>query len=267
MTSTVGDRPIDRGLADRLVSAVGQLGGGMPVDLEQIAHALGASEIVRTSMVEDGRTTWDAGRPRIELRNDRSAQRNRFTLAHEIGHILIARDETVARRKHQLEGDDVEKLCDWIAASILMPRRWIAEYARRDRYNLSMLRLIANKADVSMSAAAVRLAEVSNRTCTLLRWQRSPKRWLVIGQAAVPREYSGGIQATPETSFLFDGLPNRRDTWREIALEAGDATLAANAHLDRSGATCISLLTSLRPVLSRTSSASRWPHARQDWLR
>lgn len=242
------ERPIERGLADRLVSAVDELGGGVPVDLQQIADALGVSQIARTSMVEDGRTTWDDGRPRIELRSDRSAQRSRFTLAHEIGHILIARDETVARRTHQLEGDDVEKLCDWIAASILMPRRWIAEYARRDRYNLSLLRLIANKADVSLSAAAVRLAEVSERTCVLLRWQRSPKRWLVIGQAAVPVEYSGGIQATPGTSSVLDGLPNRRDSWHEITLEAGDTTLAATAHLDRSGATCISLLTSLRPV-------------------
>lgn len=240
------DRPFERGLADRLVRAVDELGVGMPVDLELIANALGVSEIVRTPMVEDGRTTWDHGRPRIELREDRSEQRSRFTLAHEIGHILIARDETVARRTHQLEGDDIETLCDWIAASILMPRRWIVQFARRDRYNLSNLRLVANKANVSMSAAAVRLAEVSDRTCVLLRWQRSPKRWLVIGQAAVPKEYSGGIQATPETSAVLDGLPNRRDSWREITLEAGDTTLAATAQLDRSGATCISLLTSLR---------------------
>ena len=244
----MADRPIERGLADRLVSAVGQLGGGVPVDLEQLARALGVSETVRTSMVEDGRTTWVGGRPRIELRGDRSPQRSRFTLAHEIGHILIARDETVARRTHQLEGDDVEKLCDWIAASILMPRSWIADYARRDQYNLSLLRLISNKADVSLSAAAVRLAEVTDRTCMLLRWQRGPSRWLVIGQAAVPRQYSGGLHATPETSAVFDKLPNRRDSWREITLESGESTLLAAAHVDRSGSTCVSLLTSLRPL-------------------
>lgn len=121
------------------MNAVAELGGAVPVDLERITEALGVTEVVRTPMVEDGRTTWGGGRPSIELRGDRSAQRSRFTLAHEIGHILIARDEAVARRTHQLEGDDVEKLCDWIAASILMPRRWIAQYARRDRYNLSVL--------------------------------------------------------------------------------------------------------------------------------
>lgn len=168
--------------------------------------ALGVSEIVRTSMIEDGRTTWTAGRPRIELRADRSLQRSRFTLAHEIGHLLIARDDSVARRTHALEGDDVEKLCDWIAASILIPRQWIAMFARRDRYDLSLLRLIANKADVSLSAAAVRLAEVSDRTCVLLRWQRAPTRWVVIGQAAV-RNLSSNLRRSVRVSSV------RRSRW------------------------------------------------------
>jgi hypothetical protein len=169
-------------------------------------------------------------------------------LAHEIGHILIAHDQKVARRTRDLHEDDVEKLCDWIAASILMPRRWIAGYARRDRYDLSLLRLIAHKADVSMSAAAVRMAEVSRRTCVLLRWQRSTTRWLVVGQAAVPREYSGNLRATSYTNAILDRLPNRRDSWREITFDASDVTLVATAHLDRADSTCVSLLTSLRSL-------------------
>lgn len=238
---------MERGLADRLVSTVDRLNGDVPVDLERLAHELGVQEIVRTSMVEDGRTTWIDGRPRIELRSDRPHQRSRFTLAHELGHILIARDERVARRTHALESDEVETLCDWIAASILMPRQWVSRYAPREKYNLSLLRVIANKADVSLSAAAVRLAEVSGRTCVLLRWQRTPQRWLVIGQAAVPRQFSGGLQATPETTAALDALPNRRDIWQEITLDAGGVALAATAHVDRSGSTCLTLLTSLRP--------------------
>jgi hypothetical protein len=206
------------------------------------------TDIVSTIMTEDGRTTWNGGRPQIELRADRPASRNRFTLAHEIGHILIAQDEPVARRTHGLEHDDIEKLCDWIAASILMPRHWISIYARRERYNLSLLRLIAHRANVSLAAAAVRLAEVSDRTCILLRWQRAPSRWVVVGQAAVPRQCSGGLQATPETSGEFDNLPNRHDLWREITMEAGGVRLLGYAHIDRSGTTCMTLFTSLVPV-------------------
>lgn len=144
------ERAVERGLADRLARAVERIVGPVPVDLEQLADSLGVTDIVSTNMTEDGRTTWNRGRPRIELRADRPASRNRFTLAHEIGHILIAQDETVARRTHRLEHDDIEKLCDWVAASILMPRGWISVYARRERYNLSLLRLIAHRANVSL---------------------------------------------------------------------------------------------------------------------
>lgn len=239
---------MERGLADRLARAIEPLGGPVPVDLARLAERLGVTEIASTDMTEDGRTTWAAGRPRIELRADRSAARTRFTLAHEIGHILVAQDEGVARRTHALEHNDVEKVCDWVAASILMPRDWMVTFAKRDSYNLSLLRQIAHRADVSLSAAAVLLAEVSNRTCILLRWQRAPSRWVVMGQAAVPREYAVGLQATPETSAGLDTLPSRRDLWRDIALEADGVPLAGRAHVDRSGTTCLMLLTSLTPV-------------------
>ncbi len=239
---------MERGLADRLARAVEGIVGPVPIDLEQLAKSLGVTDIISTNMTEDGRTTWNRGRPRIELRADRPASRNRFTLAHEVGHILIAQDETVARRTHRLEHDDIEKLCDWIAASILMPRHWISTYARRERYNLSLLRLVAHRANVSLAAAAVRLAEVSDRTCILLRWQRAPSRWVVVGQAAVPRQCSGDLQATPETSRELDDLPNRRDLWREITLESDGVRLLGHAHIDRSGTTCMTLFTSLVPM-------------------
>lgn len=235
-----------RGLAQRLAKAVEALGGTVPVDLERIADQLGVAEIRRVKMVEDGRTTWTNGRPRIELREDRPLDRSRFTLAHEIGHVLVAHDESVARRTQSLDNDDLEIVCDWIAASILMPRSWIARYAEREQFNLSFIRLIANRASVSMSAAAVRIAEVSGRTCVLLRWQRAPSRWLIVGQAAVPRRYVGVLEATPETTCLLDALASRRDTWCELGLVAGGTHLGATAHVDRSGLTCMTLITELR---------------------
>jgi hypothetical protein len=171
-------------------------------------------------------------------------------LAHEIGHILISQDESVARRTSGLKHDDIERLCDWIAASILMPRQWISRDALGGRFDLSLLRLVAHRADVSMAAAAVRLAEVSGRTCMLLRWQRGPSRWLVVSQAAVPPPFSGGLQATLETNAEFDSLPSRRDVWRELSLETETARLHGAAHVDRSGNTCLTLFTSLAPMQS-----------------
>jgi len=237
---------IERGLGERIARAVRDLAGPMPVDLEKLAASLGVTEIRYTDLTEDGRTSWTRGRPRVELRADRPPTRSRFTLAHEIGHILIDSDESVAHRTHGLAHDDIETLCDWIAASILMPRDWIQPYADRDRYTLSSLRMVAHKAGVSLSAAAVRLAEVGGRTCMLLRWQRAPTRWVVIGQAAVPARFAGTLQATTQTTAILESLPNRRDLWHELTLTAGSTALVGNAHVDRSGKTCMTLFTSLR---------------------
>ena len=247
-TSAVSEPRIPRVLADKLARfACQQVNFDMPVDLSKIAASLGVIEILDTELIEDGRTIWVDGKPRIELRADRPATRKRFTLAHEIGHILLERDQSVVRRTQGLDRNGVETLCDWTAASILMPRAWVQRYAERDHYNLSLLRLVAHRADVSLSAAAVRLAEVGGRTCILLRFQRAPKRWVVVGHAAVPTEYRGTIKIPRETSLLIDGLWNRRDTWLDVELTVGGRPLLAHAHLDRSGETCVALVTSLKP--------------------
>ena len=243
----MSDRPLARGLGERIAITVEQLGGAVPVDLETLARDLGVREIRTTRMTEDGRTTWTDGQPLIELRPDRPAERRRFTLAHEIGHILISQDRTIVRRTAgaNLAADDIEVLCDWIAASILMPRAWIEPYAFRERYSLSLLRRVAHAAGVSMSAAAVRVAEVGGRTCALLRWKRTDARWVVVGQAAMPPRYAGSIEATSETAQFLDGLPHRRDTWCELSITAGGISLGGVAHADRSRDTCMTLLTTL----------------------
>ena len=246
-TSPVTERRIPRGWAENLAQLAGrQADPTMPVDLVQIAETLGVTDIVTTHMTEDGRTTWINGAPRIDLRADRPETRRRFTLAHEIAHVLIEQDQTVVRRTHALDHDDVETLCDWIAASILMPRSWMRSFITREHYNLSLIRLIAHRADVSLSAAAVRLREVGGRTCALLRLQRTAKQWLIVGNAGVPLEYHGRLQITPESSTVIDHLTSRRDTWLDLTLAASGNVLHVHAHLDRSGDTGLALITSFR---------------------
>ena len=245
----MADSRIQKGLAESLARlAAPRERFDVPVDLPKLARSLGVTEIVMTELTEDGRTTWSDRGPRIELRADRPETRTRFTLAHEIAHVLVERDQTVARRTRGLDHDEIETLCDWIAASILMPRDWVQRFAERPEYNLSLVRLVAQRADVSLSAAAVRLAEVGRRTCMLLRLQRAQKRWVVVGHAAVPREYHGTLELTPEASSLIDELVDRRDTWQELMLTASGQSLRAHAHVDRSGETCLALVVALDPV-------------------
>ena len=217
----------------------------VPIDLLELARALGVSSVRETSMIEDGRTTWNGGTPSIELRQDRPPTRKRFTLAHEIAHVLLEARQTVAHRGLSFTHDDIETLCDQVAAALLMPRTWISQYASRDRLNLSLIRLVAHRADVSLAAAAVRMAEVSGRTCMLLRLQRAPTRWVVVGHAAVPIDIHGRLELAPESSELFDKLPGGRDSWQQLALETPRGRLGSHAHVDKAGNTSLALITSL----------------------
>lgn len=246
----MADRGLPRGLAENLAHYVAkdsQL--KVPVDLIKLADRLGVHGVSEATMVEDGRTTWIDGVPSIALRRDRPPDRKRFTLAHEIAHILIESKHTVAHRTFRLTHDDIETLCDQVAAAILMPRSWIERYANRDRFNLSLIRLVAHRAQVSHAAAAVRITEVSGRTCILLRLQRAPKRWVVVGHAAVPLDIHGQIELAPETSELFDDLPARRDSWQVLSLRTPRGSLEGHAHVDKAGKTCLALITSLNRAI------------------
>ena len=77
--------------------------GPPPVDVERLARQLGVDEIVRAPLVEDGRLERRRGSTRIRLRNDISHQRMRFTIAHELGHLLLSdpASDLVARRRHR----------------------------------------------------------------------------------------------------------------------------------------------------------------------
>lgn len=240
------ERKLPRGLAENLAHFVSRdLHLEVPVDLMVLASVLGVSSVRETAIIEDGRTIWHDGIPAIEIRQDRPKSRKRFTLAHEIAHVLIEVKQTVAHRSFSFTHDNIETLCDQVAAALLMPRDWISQYSGRSQFNLSQIRLIAHRADVSLAAATVRLAQVSGRTCMLLRLQRAPTRWVIIGHAAVPVDIHGQLELPPETSQLFDDLRKGRDTWQELILESPRGRLQAHAHVDRTGSTSLALITSL----------------------
>ncbi len=96
-----------------------------PIDLETLAARMGIDQILDTDMVEDGRLVQSSDRAVVHLRRNLNLRRRRFTLAHELAHRVLAHPQApaVAYRRAG-DGGDEERLCDQIAASILMPHDW-----------------------------------------------------------------------------------------------------------------------------------------------
>jgi len=102
--------------------------------------------------------------------------RRRFTLAHEVGHLILAAEFggpiTCARDQ------SLEKACDAVAAELLMPAEEVVPFVKRQgESSPEKLRLIAEAFGVSLHAAALRVHE------DFKLWRRSIGLWHFQGSA------------------------------------------------------------------------------------
>jgi Zn-dependent peptidase ImmA (M78 family) len=83
--------------------------------------------------------------PTITISNSITAERKRFTLAHELGHILLSIDDNL----------DYEKVCDRFASAFLMPRRILWETLGKSRSSISIAELISLKKIFGVSILSI----------------------------------------------------------------------------------------------------------------
>jgi Zn-dependent peptidase ImmA (M78 family) len=103
-----------------------------------------------------GATTWRKGLWRIRINASEPHTRMRFTVAHEIKHVLdaslddviYARVPTAARERH------IEAICNHFAANVLMPRVWLKRLWFGGHQDVADL---AWRFDVSQEAMRIRL--------------------------------------------------------------------------------------------------------------
>ena len=92
--------------------------------------------------------------PLIVLLNDIDGERQRFTIAHELGHLVLnVKDNNL----------NEEKMCNKFASSLLMPKGAVIHEFGLSRNNLSFyeLRVFKNEYKVSMAAILYRLKELN----------------------------------------------------------------------------------------------------------
>lgn len=204
------------------------------IDLELLATRMGVVQIREADMAEDGRLEQDGRRAIIFLRSGLGRGRQRFTLAHELAHRALIHPNAPAVAYRRIgDSDNEERLCDEVAAALLMPRHWMRSLTARPQ-NLSTLRYIAHYAQVSLSAALVRSREVNHWRSSLLRFSFEQDKWRLQGASGVPAEWHRSIRSAPSTHDYLKGLPNRRDTECRLPLRADDCEFGAPCQIDRS---------------------------------
>lgn len=222
----------------------------VPVDLQLVAGAVGVRAVNEVEMIEDGRVRWTEDGPVIEINPSRPADRQRFTLAHELAHVALGsgNGEISYRGAPRVTELDEERLCDAIAAALLMPAPWIVDTVGRwhKGFDLNLVRLVAGKARVSMSAAAARITDVTGELCALVRWTRVKDTWVCSYRSALPIEqFDKRIRMSSEAATSVSQASRSTTTWGEVVLLFDDARFVAHVQLSLDARGCLMLITSL----------------------
>jgi hypothetical protein len=164
--------------ATRLLALTGTTDGPVP---EAIITELPRIAVRHVgNLISSGASAWDHGQWQIRINAAEPLSRQRFTLAHELKHILDASHEDAiyehlpagpARERH------IEAVCDHFAASLLMSRAWVKKSWYAGTQDLAAL---AWHFEVSQQAMLIRLQAIGlvDPLPRCVDWQR-------IGSVAV----------------------------------------------------------------------------------
>ncbi len=131
-----------------------------PAVPEQVISGLPRIEVRRLApFPTSGASHWSKGKWRVAINATEPTTRQRFSLAHEFKHIVDHRDVDTLyaafppREREQM----IERVCDYFAGCLLMPRAWvIAAHANGSRHPMDLALVFG----VSPTAMGVRLNQI-----------------------------------------------------------------------------------------------------------
>ena len=168
----------------------------IPIDICDLARSRNVVGIFARKLDGDGTiSTNETGGYLIEVNKEHSGQRQRFTIAHEIGHtFFFDLEECQVEPRFRIQDDDLgatrrqkaeEYLCNYAAAELLMPQFLFAAHVRERGPSSANMLGAARAFDVSLHACAWRMLQVLPLNLVVIRWEYDPTvrayktRWIV----------------------------------------------------------------------------------------
>lgn len=187
-----------------------------PTDLNVVQQKVGISHCTEGDIAGSGELRRNGSTYTIVYSQFLPKVSQRSIIAHEIGHAFLE----VTRKNLPRAGKEVERLCDMIAAEILMPRAVISELAR-GKTSIRTIAKIARTFDVSFRSAAIRCAELKGLTVFEVEKDRVTWAWGMVKNGPVHRldesikdvvtaAYDG---KRVDEHLFFDGVAGMRP-WR-----------------------------------------------------
>ncbi len=158
-------------MLNRKTKEILQAASGPPTDLAKFGEALGVVEVERKELKVDGMVLPKGSGYKVIL-NSNKAARSRFSWAHELGHIIV---QSGSLAKPQFRGappshKQLERLCDKIAAEILMPEEQLRQHMKHLGFYLAAIPKIARVFDSSIESTAIRFTDFLPFPAVLSKW-------------------------------------------------------------------------------------------------
>ena len=158
--------------------------------------------------------------------------RQNFSLAHELAHIMVLeaessdqglpkqtryRSSASATAKWKAE----ERLCDAIAAELLMPEQLFTREISKFGRSLEHLPRLAKLFGASLTATAIRYSEVIPEPCHLIWWKPAGRTKELIRPIRQQRNKFPGLSICPITASSIvkrDEFRTLRETWKTMRM-------------------------------------------------
>ena len=172
----------------------------VPVDIGRLAAAANATVKVAHDLADDesGQTTSYQGRHFIIVNGNHGEERQRFTVLHEIGHIVLelpsnhhgATVKTGALLRYARRPEE-EMLCDVFAAECLLPHVPFAERVVATDISLDAVKSLAREFGASLTTTGSRFAFHANAPCAFVLSEEGRTRY--VSRSKYLRELKGWI--------------------------------------------------------------------------
>lgn len=146
----------------------------VPVDLHAVAERLGVSDVICEPLPFDGLVLKENNNFIIKLNSGSPNLRRRFTLAHELGHVLLNHHTAASgdRTEISCHSDEDEKLCNAAASEFLMPEELTRQFFSKRAVSPASLCEFGSQFQVSLQAAAVRVRQIKITKVTFVLLKR-----------------------------------------------------------------------------------------------
>jgi Zn-dependent peptidase ImmA (M78 family)/DNA-binding XRE family transcriptional regulator len=156
---------------------------------------------IRVIEVETDENSFDAlfflvsGKPVVAISNKWSGDRQRFSLAHELGHFFCSLSPLPDNLKE-------EKICNQFAGAFLFPKQAVYQKFGEHRTSIELRELLLSKQEYGLSMYAIlyRLFQLKVIGEFLF------KRWQILIKTKGWHKQEPGVQLPPEKAYTFEQM-------------------------------------------------------------